>query len=336
MLDLPQLSALRATFKPGQKPDSLTLVAPLSSKTQAAVARVMETMRLRLDQAAHGVAVVTGSVGASLRGTNNLAVDPQRVNRLNSAMANHGVAASDLLAKLPGELEHYGTAAVDAFLRGGDALGKHWSHRQSQSQAPHLAAEAANGLWEDGTRNLARGARTMTWLEQMRASADNHLDGFIAAAQTPGFWRRTLGNGLEASAYAAASAAMDQLLVHRDTLINGSADAKGERLLQILQTSGLIAAGALPVSAFLAVALMVVPGLAAVMGPLGAISFAGLGLRLISSAIRHPSRQEQQAVQQLQRLLRDRLDTSKVDKLGGVTILLSRLDHGRLGPAQGN
>ncbi len=75
VLDLPRLSALRATLKPGQKPDSLTLVAPLSSKTQAAVARAMETMRLRLDQAAHGVAVVTGSVGASLRGTNNLKVD---------------------------------------------------------------------------------------------------------------------------------------------------------------------------------------------------------------------------------------------------------------------
>lgn len=35
----------------------------------------METMRLRLDQAAHGVAVVTGSVGASLSGSNNLKVD---------------------------------------------------------------------------------------------------------------------------------------------------------------------------------------------------------------------------------------------------------------------
>lgn len=295
----------------------------------------MEAARLRLDRAAHLVAVVTGTVGAYLSGFNNLVVDPQQVNRLKSATAHHGVAASDLLAKLPGELEHYGTAAVDAFLRGGDALGKHWSHRQSQSQAPHLAAEAANGLWEDGTLNLARGARTMTWLEQVRASADNHLDGFIAAAQTPGFWRRTLGNGLEASAYAAAIAAVDQLLVHRDTLINGSADAKVERLLQILQNSGLIAAGALPVSAFLAVALMVVPGLAVAMGPLGAISFAGLGLRLISSALRHPSRQEQHAVQQLQSLLMDRLGTSKVDNLGSVTILLSRLDYGRLGPAQG-
>ena len=50
-----------------------------------------------------------------------------------------------------------------------------------------------------------------------------------------------------------------------------------ERLLQILQTSGLMAAGALPVSVFLAVALMLLPGLAVVMGPLGMIGTAGGG-----------------------------------------------------------
>jgi hypothetical protein len=248
-------------------------------------------------------------------------------------MANHGVAASDLVSKLPGDLEHYGTAAVDTFLRGGDPLGKHWSHRQSQHHAPHLAAEASNGLWEDGTLNLARGARTMTWLERMRACADNHLDGLIAVVQTQGFWRRTLGNGLEASAYAAAIAAVDQLLIHRDALINGSADARGKHLLHILQTSGLIAAGALPVSAFLAVALLVVPGLVVVMAPLGFVSFAVLGLRLIHSALRHPSRQEQQALKQLQGQLRDRFTTTVGDNLGNVTILLKELDNSRPDPA---
>lgn len=81
--------------------------------------------------------------------------------------------------------------------------------------------------------------------------------------------------------------------MHRDQLLNGTVEERKERLLlQILQTSGLMAAGALPVSGFLAVALMLVPGLTVVMGPLGVIGSAGLGLRLITSAVRHPSQEE--------------------------------------------
>ena len=38
-------------------------------------------------------------------------VDPQRITRIQSAVTNHSVTVSDLLAKLPGELEHYGTTA---------------------------------------------------------------------------------------------------------------------------------------------------------------------------------------------------------------------------------
>ncbi len=97
-------------------------------------------------------------------------------------------------------------------------------------------------------------------------------------------------------------------------------EARKERLLQILQTSGLMAAGALPVSVFLAVALMLVPGLAVVMGPLGVIGSAGLGLRLITSAVRHPSQQERRAVQQLQGLLRERLYAMQRDRNGNLTI----------------
>lgn len=71
---------------------------------------------------------------------------------------------------------------------------------------------------------------------------------------------------------------------------------------------------------------MMVPGLAVVMGPLGMISFAGLGLRLISSALRHPSRQEQQIVQHLQGLLRVRLDLVQDDSSGSGTMTLQTLD----------
>ncbi len=258
-----------------------------------------------LDRTTKALALAAGTVAASLSEFNNFGVDHELISRMTSAASNHGVAAADLVAKLPGELENYGTAAVDAFLRGGDALGKHWSHIESRFNSPHLRADAANAIWEDGTVNIRRGASDMSWQERLRAGADNHLDGLLAAAQTQEFWQRTLGNAMEASVYSAAIAAVDQLLVHRDELINGSTAARQALLVQILQTSGLMAAGALPVSAFLAVALMLVPGLTVLMAPLGVIGSAGLGLRLITSAVRNPSQQERRAVQQLQGLLQE-------------------------------
>ncbi len=286
----------------------------------AASTAALKKVRQGLNRSGQALSVAAGTVAASLSELNNIAVDPQLISRITSAASNHGVAAADLLSKLPGELEQLGTSAVDAFLKGGDALGKHWSHIESQVNAPHRTAEAANGIWEDGTVNISRGGVDMSWLERIRASADNHLDGLIAAARTPEFWQRTLGNAVEASAYAAAIAAVDQMLVHRDALINSTNAGRKTLLLQILQTSGLMAAGALPVSVVLAIALMLVPGLALVMGPLGLLGTAGLGLRLLTSAVRHPSRQELQAIQQLQGLLRETLYALQRDSEGNLTI----------------
>ena len=250
--------------------------------------------------------IAAGAVGASLSTFNNISVDPLLISRINAAASNHGIAAANLLSRLPGELEHMGTAAVDAFLHGGDALGKHWSQ--------------ITGNWEDGTTNLRRSGADLSWQERLRVSADNHLDGMIAAARTPQFWQRTLGNAVEASAYAAAIAAVDQLLIHRDALINGHQAQRRERLLEILQTSGLMAAGAFPVSIVLALALMMVPGLVVVMGPLGMLGTAGLGLRLMASAVRHPSRQEREALDALKRQLRATLYELQRDSDGNLTI----------------
>ena len=250
--------------------------------------------------------IAAGAVGASLSTFNNISVDPLLISRINAAASNHGIAAADLLNRLPGELEHMGTAAVDAFLQGGDALGKHWSQ--------------ITGNWEDGTTNLRRSGADLSWQDRLRVSADNHLDGMIAAARTPQFWQRTLGNAVEASAYAAAIAAVDQLLIHRDALINGNQAQRRERLLEILQTSGLMAAGAFPVSIVLGLALMMVPGLVVVMGPLGMLGTAGLGLRLMASAVRHPSRQEREALDALKRQLRATLYELQRDSDGNLTI----------------
>jgi hypothetical protein len=277
-------------------------------------------VREGLDRTGQVLAVAAGTVAASLSGLHNVAIDPLTISRIRCAVSNHGVAAADLLARLPGELEHCGANAVESFLKGGDALGKHWSHIESRLQAPHRAAEAANGLWEDGTVNLRRGASPMTWPERVRASADNHLDGLIAAARTPQFWQRTLGNAVEASVYSAAIMAVDQLLVHREALLNGTPEDRTERLQQILRTSGLTAAGALPVSLVLAVALMLVPGLAVVLGPLGLVGSVGLGLRLMSSAVLHPSQQEVWALRYVEGLGREWIYALRRDRDGTLTI----------------
>ena len=81
-----------------------------------------------------------------------------------------------------------------------------------------------------------------------------------------------------------------------------------------------MAAGALPVSVFLALALMLVPGLTFVMGPLGLIGTAGLGFRLISSALRNPSQQERQVVHKLQGLLLEKFYTVQRGDEGYVAI----------------
>ena len=248
------------------------------------------------------MATVGGAIAASLSKFNDLVLDPHLVTRITSAHHNHGIAIADLINKLPGELECYGTDAVNNFLNKGhgDASGKHWSHIKSQKHNPELADHASNAIWEDGSTNMSRGAQDMTWQERAHASFDNHVDGLFAAAQTPEFWQRTLGNAVEASIYAAAIAAVDQLLTHRDELVNGSPEQRKATFLGILKTSGLSAAGALPVSIFMAIALMLIPSLTVVMVPLGMIGTAGLGIRLITSVVNNPTQQEKDAIRQLQ------------------------------------
>ena len=274
--------------------------------------------------ASGAMATVGGAIAASLSKFHDLALDPEHVTRITSAHHNHGVAIADLMNKLPGELERYGTDAVNNFLNKGhgDASGKHWSHIESRKHHPELAAEAANAIWEDGSTNMSRGTRDMTWPERAHASFDNHVDGLFAAARTTEFWQRTLGNAVEAGIYAAAISAVDQLLIHRDVLVNGCHEQRKATLLSILQTSGLLAAGALPVSIFMAVALMLIPSLTVVMGPLGIIGTAGLGIRLITSAVNNPTQQEKDAIRQLQGYLEQLpvlpLDAARADVGAGI------------------
>ncbi len=143
----------------------------------------------------------------------------------------------------------------------------------------------------------------MTTIERINSSFDNHKDGLIATIQTEDFWRRSLGNAFEASVYAAAITAIDLLLKNRNEIINGSLIQKKRIINEILKKSGLIAAGAFPVSIFLGLVVMIIPGANLILMPLGIYGAAGLGLKLIDSAINNPSDQELKIIELLKSYL---------------------------------
>lgn len=243
-------------------------------------------------QAAQVLELGTGAIGASLSRMGDIPFDPSQIAQIQNVVTNHGVTIADAVKALPDELTRYGTQVVEQFLKGGDANGKQWSHIVSQESNPKRAADPKNAVWEDGSTNMARGSRDMTLQERMGASLDNHLDALLSTVRTQEFWQRTLGNAFEASVYAAALTAIDQLLIHRDELLNATTERKKDVVIEILKSSGLMAAGALPVSVFLAVALLVIPGLSVVMAPLGLVGTVGLSMRLIASLTNNPSQQE--------------------------------------------
>ena len=68
-------------------------------------------------------------------------------------------------------VRNYGENTVDQFLQGKDA-----SHIRSVENAPHLATDAGNILWESSSINRARGSADMTGWEQFTARANNAFD----------------------------------------------------------------------------------------------------------------------------------------------------------------
>lgn len=72
---------------------------------------------------------------------------------------------------VPSFVRNYGGDAVRQFLHGKDA-----SHIQSVHNAPHLAADSGNILWESSGVNRARGAADMTGWEKFAAQGGNAFD----------------------------------------------------------------------------------------------------------------------------------------------------------------
>ena len=272
------------------------------------------------DNATAAVAVGVSAVSASLSQFADIPFSPEQVTRITSAMKNYGIEQKEAVNALPQELTNYGTDVVVQFLRGGDPYGMQWSHIQSQANRPDLVGDPKNAIWEDGSTNMSRGRQDMSLQERIGASLDNHLDAFLTTVRTQEFWQRTLGNAFEASVYAGAIAAVDMLFVHRNELLNASTDNKVKIMVEILKRSGLMAAGALPVSVFLAVALLLIPGLAVVMAPLGVMGSVGLSIRLITSLIKNPSQQEKELLTAVQDHLKGLMYEVQRSVNGFVTI----------------
>lgn len=280
----------------------------------------IDTVKPLTNKATSAVTVGLGAIGASLSQFADIPFDAQQVTRITSAMKNYGIDRMDAVKALPDELTKYGTEVVDQFLRGGDPQGKHWSHIESQANNPDRRSDPNNAIWEDGSTNMSRGSRDMSLQERVGASFDNHMDSFLTTVRSQEFWQRTLGNAFEASVYASAITAIDMLLIHRDELLNASTDRKKEIVVDILKRSGLMAAGALPVSVFLAVALLLIPGLSVVMAPLGVVGSVGLSVRLITSLVKNPSQQEKDLLTAIQGHLRGLMYDIQKSATGSVTI----------------
>ena len=307
-------------FRRGKMTDFLERIKKTPKGIKGIAKSALNKVQPLSEKASAITSIGIGAIGASLSRFNDIPFDASQVTRIKSAMANHGISAADAVKALPDELTKFGTDVVEQFLKNGDSQGKHWSHIESQKTNPELAADPNNAIWEDGTTNISRNSRDMTVAERVTASFDNHFDAFLTTVRTQEFWQRTLGNAFEASAYAAAITALDMFLVRRDELINGTNERKQEILMNILKQSGLMAAGALPVSVFLAVLLLMVPGLSLAMGPLGLLGSVGLSLRLVTSLVKNPSQQEKEFLASIQGYMQGLIYDFKRDKDGSLTI----------------
>ncbi len=86
---------------------------------------------------------------------------------------------------IPYPVRNLGEETVWRYLEGKDA-----SHIQSAHNAPHLASDNGNILWENSGINQARGADSMTGVEEFRARSSNAFDaasiGFRDCLETAG------------------------------------------------------------------------------------------------------------------------------------------------------
>ena len=170
-----------------------------------------------------------------------------------------------------------GDQAVQTFLAGKDA-----SHIQSVHNAPHLARDPSNILWESSSVNRARGAADMTGMEHLTAQSHN-------AFQTAGVVLRdcttsaTIAAGIGALLEAPV-AGIENYIRYQKSQLTGEQAVK-EAAKSIAVNAGMAAAGGFAVKLGITVALgtglVTAPALAVIMPVLAGVGLAFYGLNAI-------------------------------------------------------
>lgn len=204
------------------------------------------------------------------------------------------LSISDLKKNLPSPLN--GSFSDNLIVR--DFLkDKDWSHIKSQSQHPDLATDPRNGFIENSKVNRSRGARDVTKTERVRATIDNAFEARKRLLTSPRVWRRLLGSSAQSALITAAIRAVEQLLIHRNDLINGSNEQRIDILNRILRDCGMETVNTFIIALIFGVAVIICPpletALALVAGP-GTVFYVA---DLIRVAIANPSRQEKVILQ---------------------------------------
>ena len=101
----------------------------------------------------------------------------QLIHQLKVKFSRAGLGSSGGHRKLPEAQEFYRISIPRPVRNLGEAgvftRGKHASHKISKLNAPHLANDPKNIIWESSKANLKRGSRNMTRLEIARANGIN-------------------------------------------------------------------------------------------------------------------------------------------------------------------
>ena len=137
-----------------------------------------EEFKKRFKEAAIAVGVATATAYGKILAVMPKFTELSPVLKAKIAMAGgHGtwsplpIASEMFESTIPFSIRNLGESAVWKFVEG-----KHASHIESVHNAPALAMEPTNIVWESAKANLARGASDMTALELAKANIANLVD----------------------------------------------------------------------------------------------------------------------------------------------------------------
>ena len=235
-----------------------------------------------------GTAVAAASADVLIRGVPNGSWENLSDSLQSKIASAGGVSRSAAEAQafyqdsLPYQVRNLGEDAVWRFVDGKDA-----SHIQSVKNAPHLAADNSNIIWEPSYINRARGAENMTGGEQLKAQATNAFDSagivFRDCLQTAGI------TALYAGLLEAPVAAVENYLHYQRGRKTGE-EAIKDAAIAIAKRAGT---GAV-VGFTVALAVTVMPGaapllatIAPVLLPVGVALYAYNALKRIIDAYAH-------------------------------------------------